>query len=189
MQPMVPLAVLAESRDPGLTGLPNLLNAMSPLTSRWPGVVGAALHHAGSWCGLIVDGWHVDPVVLRIALRSKRHDRFMLVTDAMPNVGSEQDYFLLQGRRITVRDGKVLDEEGTLSGSALDMASAVRNAVSMLGLTLEEAVRMPSTWPAEFLGLDGEIGRIAPGRRANFVVADDGLNVLDTWIDGVSAHA
>jgi len=112
----------------------------------------------------------------------------MLVTDAMPNVGSDQDYFLLQGRRITVRDGKVLDEEGTLSGSALDMASAVRNAVSLLGLSLEEAVRMASTWPAAFLGLDAEIGRIAPGYRANFVVADDGLNVLDTWIDGVSSR-
>src|SRR4029077_5642661 len=88
----------------GLTGFTHLFNAMSPLASREPGTVGAALDDPDSWCGLIVDGYHVDPVVLRIALRCKRSERFMLVTDAMPSVGSAQDFFMLQGRRITVRD-------------------------------------------------------------------------------------
>lgn len=180
--------VIGDALKAGLTGFTHLFNAMSPLASREPGVVGAALFDADSWCGIIVDGAHVDPVVLQIALRAKRHDRFMLVTDAMPNVGSDQDYFLLQGRRITVRDGRCFDEEGTLSGSALDMASAVRNAVRLLGLPLDDAVRMASTSPAQFLGLGSELGRIAPGYRANFVVADDDITVLDTWIDGVSAN-
>ena len=81
-------------------------------------------------------------------------------------------------------DGRCVDEQGTLSGSALDMASAVRNAVSMLGLPVESAVRMSSTYPAEFLGLGDQLGRIAPGYRANLVLADAELNVLDTWIDG-----
>ena len=180
--------VIGDALKAGLTGFTHLFNAMSPLTSREPGVVGAALFDADSWCGIIVDGAHVDPVVLQIALRAKRHDRFMLVTDAMPNVGSDQDFFLLQGRRITVRDGRCFDEEGTLSGSALDMASAVRNTVRMLGLPIEDAVRMASTSPAQFLGLGSEVGRIATGYRANFVVADDDIHVLDTWIDGVSAN-
>ena len=96
---------------------------------------------------------------------------------------------MLQGKRINVRGGRCVDEAGTLSGSALDMASAVRNAVVMLGIELAEAVRMASTYPAQFLGLGHELGRIAPGYRANFVLADDQLNVIDTWIDGMSAES
>src|SRR6185295_18886508 len=114
----------------------------------------------------------------------KPHDRFMLVTDAMPSVGIDGDSFMLQGRRITVRDGKCLDEAGTLAGSHLNMAEAVGNAVQMLGIDLPLAARMASTYPAAFLGLDRELGRIAPGFRACLTVADDGLNVTETWIDG-----
>jgi N-acetylglucosamine-6-phosphate deacetylase len=178
--------VIDTSLRHGVTGFTHLFNAMSPLTNREPGTVGAALHDPDCWCGLIVDGRHVHPAVLRIALRCKRPDRFMLVTDAMPNVGSDQDFFMLQGRRIDVRDGICVDEHGTLAGSAIDMATAVRNTVELLGVPLEQAARMASTYPAQFLGLGGELGRIAPGYRASLVVADDRLNVLDTWIDGAA---
>jgi N-acetylglucosamine-6-phosphate deacetylase len=168
----------------GVRGVTHLYNAMSPLTNREPGAVGAALLDPDCWCGLIVDGRHVHPAALRIALRCKRPDRFMLVTDAMPSVGDDRDWFMLQGRRITVKDGVCVDEHGTLSGSAIDMASAVRNCVDLLGLTLEQAARMASTYPAQFLGLGEELGRIAPGYRANLVAVDDRVNVLSTWIDG-----
>ena len=178
--------VIEKALRHGLTGFTHLFNAMSPLGSREPGVVGAALLDPNSWCGIIVDGHHVSPVALQIALRCKRFERFMLVTDAMANVGTLQSSFMLQGKRIIVRDGKCVDEQGTLSGSALDMATAVRNAVAMLGLELAEAVRMASTYPAQFLGLGNELGRIASGYRANLVLADEKLNVLDTWIDGKS---
>jgi len=181
--------VVEQALRHGLTGFTHLFNAMSPLTSREPGTVGAALHDANSWCGIIVDGRHVDPVVLRIALSCKRHDRFMLVTDAMPSVGAPQNSFMLQGRKITVRDGMCVDEHGTLTGSALDMASAVRNTVEMLGVDLAEAVRMASLYPATFLGIGHELGRIAAGYRANLVLADEQLNVRETWIDGVSESA
>jgi N-acetylglucosamine-6-phosphate deacetylase len=180
-------AVITEALAHGLRGFTHLFNAMSPLQSREPGVVGAALDDPDSWCALIVDGWHVHPVTLRVALAAKRHERFMLVTDAMPNVGTDMESFQLQGRRIDVRDGRCVDEQGTLSGSALDMASAVRNAVGLLGLPLETAARMASTYPAEFLGLGGELGRIAPDYRANLVLLDAELHVLDTWIDGTAA--
>jgi N-acetylglucosamine-6-phosphate deacetylase len=177
-------AVVSEALAHGLRGFTHLFNAMSPLHSREPGVVGAALADEDSWCAIIVDGWHVHPVTLRIALAAKRHERFMLVTDAMPSVGTDMGSFQLQGRRIAVVDGRCVDEQGTLSGSALDMASAVRNAVALLGLPLETAARMASTYPAEFLGLGGELGRIAPGYRANLVLADSELRVRETWIDG-----
>ena len=158
---------------------------MSQLTSRRPGAVGAALEDAESWCGIIVDGQHVDPAVLRIALRCKRRDRFMLVTDAMPSVGAAQKSFILQGRAISVDGAACVDEDGNLAGSDMDMAGTVRNAVRMLGLTLPEAVRMASLHPAAFLGLADDVGRIAPGLRANLVLADDQLAVRETWIDGI----
>lgn len=177
-------AEMVEALAHGVRGFTHLFNAMSPLQSREPGVVGAALHDTDSWCAIIVDGWHVHPVSLQIALASKRHERFMLVTDAMPSVGTDLSSFQLQGKRIDVVDGRCLDEAGTLSGSALDMASAVRNAIAMLKLPIETAVRMASTYPAQFLGLGDELGRIAPGYRANLVLADDDLQVRATWIGG-----
>jgi N-acetylglucosamine-6-phosphate deacetylase len=171
----------------GVRGFTHLFNAMAPLAPREPGIVGAALYDASTWCGIIVDGHHVDPVMLKLALRCKRHDRFMLVTDAMPPVGSPEPSFVLQGRTIHVKDGVCRDENGTLAGTGLDMATAVRNAVSLLGLELAEAARMASEYPAAFLGLDGELGRIAAGYRANLALLDDDLRVSRTWIEGVAS--
>lgn len=172
----------------GLTGFTHLFNAMSQLTGREPGVVGAALDDPHSWCGIIVDGRHVDPVVLRIALKCKPLDRFMIVTDAMPSVGTPNKRFSLQGRAISVEDSVCIDEDGRLAGSDMDMATAVRNAVALLGVGLADAARMASQYPAAFLGLHAELGRIAPGYRADLVLVDDDLNVRETWIDGHSSR-
>ena len=182
-------AEIATALRHGLTGFTHLFNAMSQLTGREPGVVGAALDDPNSWCGIIVDGEHTSPVVLRIALRCKPWNRFMLVTDAMPSVGTDNKSFHLQGREITVSGSVCFDEDGRLAGSNIDMASCVRNAITMLGLPLPEAVRMASSYPAEFLGLAQEQGHIRPGYRANLVLADNDINVLETWIDGRSTAA
>jgi N-acetylglucosamine-6-phosphate deacetylase len=171
----------------GVTGFTHLFNAMSQLTGREPGVVGAALSDAGSYCGVIVDGRHVHPDVLKLALKCKPHDRFMLVTDAWSNVGTDLTTFKLQGATITIKDGVCMDENGTLAGSAIDMSRAVRNAVDLLGLDLHGAVTMASRAPASFLGLGDRYGEIAKGLRANFVAADDAMTVRETWIDGVRA--
>jgi N-acetylglucosamine-6-phosphate deacetylase len=180
-------AATTEAIAHGLRGFTHLFNAMARLEPRAPGIVGAALYDEKTWCGIIVDGHHVDPIVLRLALRCKRHDRFMLVTDGMPAVGSAEPTFVLQGRTIRVIDGICRDENGTLAGTALDMAAAVRNAVSLLGLDIVEAARMASEYPAEFLGVGHELGRIAPGYRANLVLMDDELDVQKTWIDGLAS--
>jgi N-acetylglucosamine-6-phosphate deacetylase len=171
----------------GVRGFTHLFNAMARLEPRQPGIVGAALYDSGTWCGIIVDGHHVDPVMLKLALRCKRHDRFMLISDAMPPVGSSLSSFVLQGKTISVADGVCSDASGTLAGTALDMATAVRNAVSMLDLNITEAARMASEYPAEFLGLGHELGRIAPGYRANLALLDDDLKVQRTWIEGVAS--
>jgi N-acetylglucosamine-6-phosphate deacetylase len=171
--------------DAGVRGFTHLFNAMSPLASRAPGMVGAALDHAESWCGVIADGHHVHPAAIRIALKAKPRGKIFFVTDAMPPVGADDPSFTLGGETITARDGICQTANGTLAGSALSMIEAVRNAVTMLGVPLEEAARMASTYPADFLGLGDTHGRIAPGCRADFTVIDAELRVTETWIDGV----
>ena len=135
---------MREALARGVTGFTHLFNAMSQLTGREPGVVGAALSDARSYCGIIVDGRHVHPDVLKLALRCKPHDRFMLVTDAWSNVGTDLTTFQLQGATITVKDGVCVDENGTLAGSAMDMSRAVRNAMDLLGVDLHLVKRWPS---------------------------------------------
>jgi N-acetylglucosamine-6-phosphate deacetylase len=177
-------AEIRAALDSGMTGFTHLFNAMSPLTSREPGAVGAALEDVHSWCGLIVDGRHVDPVTLRLALRCKPLNRFMLVTDAMPSVGMTDKRFMLQGQEVNVVDGVCVNADGTLAGADLDMASAVRNAVAMLELPLESVARMASEYPADFLGLGRDRGSIRPGCAADLVSLDADLRVRETWIAG-----
>ncbi len=171
----------------GLSGFTHLFNAMSPLRSRAPGAVGAALDHPQSWCGLIIDGHHIHPASARIALRCKPLDRLMLVTDAMPSVGTVDKRFTLQGHEIRVENGVCLNDDGTLAGSDLDMAQAVRNAMMMLNLPLADAVAMASSNPADFLRLGNVTGRIAPGLRADLVALDDQIVPRERWIGGVKA--
>ncbi|WP_062354198.1 N-acetylglucosamine-6-phosphate deacetylase [Pseudoxanthomonas mexicana] len=170
--------------DAGVSGFTHLYNAMSPLQGREPGAVGAALEDDGCWCGVIVDGVHVHPASLRVALAAKPRGKVFLVTDAMPMVGSDDPSFDLYGETITAVDGVVRNAAGSLAGSALDMATAVRNSVHLVGLPLEEAARMASTYPAEFLGLGDTYGRIVPGWRADLVALDSDLQVVGTWIGG-----
>jgi len=170
--------------DAGISGFTHLYNAMTPLQGREPGVVGAALEDTGSWCGVIVDGVHVHPASLRVALAAKPRGKVVLVTDAMPMVGADDPSFTLYGEVITAVDGVVRNAAGSLAGSALDMASAVRNTVTLLGLPLAEAARMASLYPAQWLGLDHRYGRIAPGYHADLVWLDTALAVQATWIGG-----
>jgi N-acetylglucosamine-6-phosphate deacetylase len=180
-------AVVVAALSQGVTGFTHLFNAMPPLANREPGPVGAALDDRGSWCGLIVDLHHVAAASLRVAIAAKGWDRMMLVTDAMPTVGTELSEFTLLGQRVIRAGGRLTTEDGTLAGSDLDMASAVRNCVSALGLKLEQALAMASRVPATFLRLERELGRIAPGYRASLVLLDDRLAVTETWIDGVAS--
>jgi N-acetylglucosamine-6-phosphate deacetylase len=167
----------------GLTGFTHLFNAMRPLSSRDPGPIAQALESPEAWYGLIVDGVHVDPAMLRLALRGLGHP--MLVTDAMPPVGGSGSTFRLPGEDIIVRDGRCVTADGTLAGTALDMASAVRNCVRLLGVPLPDALRFASTHPAMFLGLEHKLGTLAPGYRADLVAFDPtDIKVLATWVAG-----
>jgi len=177
-------AQVSEAVNHGLCGFTHLFNAMSPLGTREPGMVGAALDEESAWCGIIADNHHVSPAALRVAYRCKGPEKLMLVTDAMPPVGSGQKEFLLQGKRITVSDGVCRDPDGTLAGTALDMASALRNMIKDTGCSLADASIMASTSPAAFLNLSDERGTIEAGKRADLVILDESLDVHATLIGG-----
>ena len=159
---------------------------MSALHHREPGVVGAALSDEESWCGLIVDGHHVHPMAAKIALRAKPRGKIMLVTDAMPTVGAEDKRYTLYGEEIRAEAGRLATNDGTLAGSDLDMASAVRNCVNLLDVSLGEALRMASLYPAQFLGLDTRIGRLEKGYDADLVWLNDDLQCAMSWIGGMA---
>ena len=178
---------IRDARREGLTGFTHLFNAMPPMSARDPGPVGAALEDRECWCGIIADLHHVAPATLRVALAARGTGRTMLVTDAMPTVGTALERFDLLGQSIRRENGKLTAPDGTLAGSDLDMAAAVRNAVNSLGVSLEDALRMASRAPAAFLRLDGERGRIATGFRADFVLLDERREVTATWIGGAAA--
>ena len=172
--------------DHGLRGFTHLYNAMSQLTAREPGVVGQALVDPESWCGMIADGYHVSPTAMEIALRCKGVERLMLVTDAMPPVGSLEPSFDLFGKHITVHDGICRDEAGTLAGTALDMATAARNMARLTRCSFAEACTMASSTPAEFLRISEQRGTIKPGHTADFVIMDENLLVTSTISGGVA---
>jgi len=172
-----------------MTGFTHLFNAMSQLTNRAPGMVGAALEDPNTYAGIIVDGHHIHPATFRVGLNAKGVDRLMLVTDAMPTVGASADEFMLQGRAIRREGDRLVSEDGVLAGSTLTMAAAVANAVEQGRLSLPEAVRMATSTPARFLGLAGETGAIEAGLRADLVVMRDDFTVTDTWIAGARARS
>lgn len=168
----------------GINSFTHLFNAMTPLSSREPGMVGAALEDDESYCGIIVDGFHVHPAVLKIAVAAKKRGKMLLVTDAMPTVGAAKKEFRLNGELIVSVDGRCATATGTLAGSDLDMLGAVRNSTTMLGLELAEATRMASLYPATMLGLQAQLGSLKPGSKANMILVDEDLNLLTSWIDG-----
>lgn len=170
--------------DAGARAVTHLFNAMSPLGHRAPGLVGAALDDPRCVCGLIADGVHVHAAAMRIAIAAKGSDGIMLVSDGMPSVGTDADSFMLQGKRIEVRDGVCRYADGTLAGTDLDMAAAIRNLVALTGVSVPDAAKMASTVPARLLGIEEAYGSIAVGRRADWVQLDADLHPGRIWIGG-----
>lgn len=170
--------------DAGARGFTHLYNAMSPLMTRAPNMVGAALTSPEAWCGIVMDGHHVHPAALKVAWACKGAEKLMLVTDAHANAGTDLTHFIMQGRPITVKNGVCLGADGTIAGSCLTMASAFRNAQRFLGIDMVTAMRLASSNPAAFLGQTSERGFIATGLRADLVLMDAQQNVRKVWIGG-----
>jgi N-acetylglucosamine-6-phosphate deacetylase len=167
----------------GVSFATHLFNAMPPLLGREPGVVGAIYDTEAIYAGIIVDGLHVDYANVRIAHKIKG-DKLILVTDATAPAGAEIDHFNFVGKTVYYRDGKCIDENGTLGGSALTMIEAVQNTVEHVGIALDEALRMATLYPAKAIGVEQRLGQIKANMVANLTVFDSGFNVLATIVNG-----
>ncbi len=169
----------------GARTVTHLFNAMSGLTHREPGLVGALLNSDETFAGLIADGHHVVPDAINVALRSKSgKGRIFLITDAMSTIGTDQTVFELNGRQIFRKDGKLTLADGTLAGADLDMISAVKFIAGNTSLEFDEVLRMASLYPAQCLGVEKTRGHLAPGVAADLVHLDDNGNVQHIWRGG-----
>jgi len=177
-----------EALKAGMHGFTHLFNAMSQFESRAPGMVGAALEDRNSWCGLIADGQHIHPATFAVAVAAKSKGYSLLVTDAMASVGSAIRTFSYDDLEIEVVDGSCRLASGALAGSDLDMITAVRNAIRFAKLSLTEALRMASVYPAHALGLEDCVGYIRRGYTANLIEIDERLKLYRSWIDGEASE-
>ena len=175
---------ISQALNEGLRGFTHLYNAMRPATGREPGVVGSALIDQDSWCGIIVDGHHVDSKMVRLAHLAKPRGKLCLVTDSMATIGSQSNSFELYGNTITEQNGCLINSEGRLAGSAISMIEAVRNSHIDVGIELSECLRMASVYPAEFLDIEADIGLLKNNYRADIVHFDEHFKVLQTWVAG-----
>ena len=171
----------------GLHGITHLFNAMSPLTSREPGAVGAALDDDNLWAGIIADGHHVHPASIRLALSAKPAGKLVLVSDAMATVGGKSRSFAIYGEQIHESEGRLVNAKGVLAGSAIGMIDAVRYTHQTVGLPLAECLRMASLYPATILKLEASLGRLTSGYQADLVHFDQDFTVRNTWVAGQRA--
>ncbi|CPR13732.1 N-acetylglucosamine-6-phosphate deacetylase [Brenneria goodwinii] len=167
----------------GIRFATHLFNAMPYLTGREPGLVGAIYDAPEIHCGIIADGFHVNWANIRNSKRIKG-EKLVLVTDATAPAGSDIEQFIFAGKPIYCRDGRCVDENGTLSGSALTMIDAVRNCVEQAGIPLDEALRMATLYPARAIGIDKNLGSIESGKVANLTVFDRNYHILKTLVNG-----
>lgn len=158
--------------EAGVRMVTHLFNAMSPWLGRSPGMVGAVLSRADVYAGIIADGYHTHFASIALAQKLKQ-DKLILVTDATPPVGTEMSSFVIGGHEVFYKDGKCVSADGTLGGSALTLIEAVANSVRYLNLPLAEGLRMASLYPAQAIGVDQRLGRIAPDYVANLAIFDN----------------
>lgn len=182
-------AQLEAATHAGISHVTHLYNAMRGLHHREPGTVGGALTLPGMTVELIADGIHVHPASLRVAAAARGYERVLLVTDAMEAAGMPDGEYMLGELRAFVKNGAARLEDGTLAGSVLTMAGAVRNMVNMAGVPLATAVAMASINPARKHGLAGRKGAVAPGLDADIVLLDKQLQVLETIVEGETAFS
>ncbi|MCP1207268.1 N-acetylglucosamine-6-phosphate deacetylase [Pantoea sp. B550] len=167
----------------GVSFATHLYNAMPAFAGREPGLIGALFDSPDVYCGIIADGLHVHYANVRNAKRIKG-DKLVLVTDATAPAGADISEFIFAGKTIYYRDGLCVDENGTLSGSALTMIEAVQNSVEHVGIALDEALRMASLYPARAMGVERQLGSIEAGKIANLTVFTRDFKIIKTLVNG-----
>ena len=161
----------------------HLFNAMPYITGREPGVVGAIYDEPEVYVGIIADGQHVSWANIRNSHKIKQ-DHLILITDAMLLAGSNSTSGVFADKTIYYKDGRCVDENGTLGGSALTMIEAVKNAVEYVGIALDEALRMATLYPAKAIGVDKQLGTISESKIANLVIFNRDFSNVKTIVNG-----
>lgn len=167
----------------GISFATHLYNAMPTITGREPGLIGALFDSPEVYCGIIADGLHVHYANIRNAKRIKG-EKLILVTDATAPAGAQIDQFIFAGKTIYYRDGLCVDENGTLSGSALTMIEAVANSVEHVGISLDESLRMATLYPARAMGVAKKLGSVEAGKVANLTVFTRDYKIIQTIVNG-----
>ena len=158
----------------------HLYNAMSPLESRNPGLVGFLFNDNELSAGIIVDGFHSEFSAVEIAKKIMKN-RLYLITDAVSPAGTtDMKEFMFEGNRVLYQNGKCISPEGTLGGSALVMIDGVKNLVQKVNQPLEEALRMATSYPAKFISVEDRYGYIKEGFIADLTYFDDNFKIKGT---------
>lgn len=174
----------AEAFRRGARQLTHLYNAMPGLHHREPGPIAAAFEHDEVAAELIADGVHIHPAMVKVAFALFGDDRIILISDTMRAAGLEDGDYDLGGQSVTVRGSTATLASGALAGSVTDLASCLKWAVTEAAIPLTSAVKAATANPARVLGLEGEIGSLAPGYRADAVILDADLNVKQVILRG-----
>ena len=161
----------------------HLFNAMSPMTGREPGMVGA-IYDNNIYAGIIADGFHVAYENIRIS-KKIMDDKLILVTDATAAAGANIESFDFVGTQVYYKDGKCFGADGTLGGSALTMIEAIKNSVKFVGIALDEALRMATLYPAKAIAVDNKLGSISAGKIANLTRFNNDFKVTATVVNGI----
>ena len=170
--------------DAGANHAVHLFNAMPAFTHREPGVVGAVSDSAHVMAEIICDGVHIHPSVIRATFAMFGADRMILISDSMRATGLEDGEYTLGGQPVTVRGNLATLHDGTIAGSATNLMDCMRFVVKTVGLPLETAVMCATENPAKEIGIFNEVGSISVGKRADFVLLDQELNIAAVYIDG-----
>ena len=162
----------------------HLYNAMRGLESREPGVLGFILDSSNIYCGIIPDGLHVHYSSISIA-KKLLGDKLYMVTDAASPAGTNMTEFMFEGNLVYHKDGKCVDANGTLGGSALVMIDGVKNLIQGAKFSYEEALKMATSYPAKAVQVDSRYGHIKPGYIADLTYFDENFKVKGTISKGI----
>jgi len=172
--------------DAGVTSFTHILNRMPPISTRDPGVAVYALNHRASYAGIIADGFHIDPELVRLVVRAKDPDRLYMVSDAAPPAGADIPLpYIMGGVRVTPKDGKCINDNGVVAAAGATLGQCVPIAIKEIRLDPEQVLRMASTIPAAFLGLGQSLGKLLPTYKADIVAMDMSFKTQAVWRDGI----
>jgi N-acetylglucosamine-6-phosphate deacetylase len=175
---------LEQAAKNNLNGFTHLFNAMSQMSAREPGAVGAALDFDNLYASIIVDLHHVHRSLIELAYQKKPIGKLFFISDSMATINHGEPTFELYDEIVSEQNGRITNAEGKLAGSSITQIDAVKNACQQCNIQLDHALAMASRYPAEFLGVEHYLGSLKPGYRADLVHFNSNFEVNNVWASG-----